>query len=111
MSTPTDGVGITLDKPRTLRYSGRSLRAIEKETGKNVLKGEIGGNLNFTELVVLVWAGLLHEDPDLDLDDAADLVDPARIEEIADAMNEALKAAFPTEDKERGKAKAAKAKR
>lgn len=96
MPTPTPGVQIQLDRRRTLRYGGGALMAIEQRTGKNLLKGELGTDLSFTELVTFVWAGLRHEDPELTLEEAADLIDPSRMEEIAEAMGEALNAAFPT---------------
>lgn len=101
----TGAVAVMLDKPRSLRYGGRALRAIEQETGKNLLKGEIGGDLTFSDLCVFVWAGLLHESPDLSIEDAADLVDLNRLDAISAAMNEAITLAFPAAgDKKPGKA-------
>jgi hypothetical protein len=95
---PMNGVKIRLDKMRRLRYTNRSLVRLEEEVGLTVQQAghrvEIG---SLRALSALVWAGLLHEDPDLSREDALDLIDLQRMEEIGEAVKRALEAAFGTD--------------
>ena len=61
-------VPIELDKPRTLRLDFNALSRAETISGRNYLQAESWNNLSITEMTVLLWSALLHEDPKLKLD-------------------------------------------
>jgi hypothetical protein len=94
MSTPTAGVQVTLtDGEHELRYSNRALMAIERVTGLDVNAVAQGPRL--TALVTLVWAGLLHEERGLSVDDVADLIDLSEAAELGEVVGKAVAAALP----------------
>lgn len=94
--TPTAGVRVELGgEVRTLRYTNAALVRLEDETGKTVM--EMGERLtagSLKAITCLVWAGMLHAEPSLTLDEAAERVDLQRLEEIATAAGEAIEAAL-----------------
>lgn len=103
MSTPTDGVQVTLlDGEHTLRFTGSALRKMERAIGG----WDAFGNLPLDSVFTALWAGLSHEDPDRSIDAVADLVDLRRMDEIGDIVGTAITAAMPSGDKKTGKAKA-----
>jgi len=53
-------VSIDLDKPRHLKIDFRAARLIEKELGAPLSKLS-GDNVGVTEMIILFWAGLIHE--------------------------------------------------
>ncbi|GIP38638.1 hypothetical protein J31TS4_19180 [Paenibacillus sp. J31TS4] len=94
MPNPERGyVAITLDKPRYLRYKSNSLKALEKELGIKITRLDTK-NMGITEMIALLWAGLLHEIPDLTLEQAGDLLDETDMAEVMSKCGEALTLAF-----------------
>jgi hypothetical protein len=92
---PGAGVKVTLDKPRTLRITWRSLEALEEQHGLSMQDlSEQLGSQQMKAIRFIVWLGLLHDDPDLKLDDVADLLDQGNIVEIADAAAKLVTARF-----------------
>lgn len=93
---PTKRVPIELGgKRRFFRYTNTSLIRIEEQvdwTIQEVMERADRGSLR--AIVALVWAGLLHDEPDLAYYEAAELFDPARAEEIIAAATEAITAAY-----------------
>jgi len=86
-------IAIVLDKERHLKFGIRAMRAFEKETGKNLLKAQTT-ELTATEISVLLWACLLHEDKELTLDTAIDLIDKhSNLGDIAKKLAEAQEVA------------------
>jgi len=65
------------------------------QLGKRLAAGEAG----FRELRALVWAGLLHEQPDITLRQAGEVMDAAGLEAAVDAAVRAFTAAFPPGEK------------
>ena len=66
----TPPVPIMLDKERTLRMDFAAMCAFEDETGLSPWSSEVwGAGVSPRILSALVWAGLIHEDPDLMLSD------------------------------------------
>lgn len=103
-----NGVKVKLDKMRTLRYTNRALVMLEDESGMTAteLTARVSAG-SMKSVNQLIWAGLLHADPDLELVDVYDMVDIGRIEEIAEAVGEAVEAAFgPAEEEEEDAGKA-----
>jgi hypothetical protein len=90
-------VHIKLDKNRKLKFTGKAFRLVEAETGKNAFNGEIFATMGYTEICVALWAGLLHEDPDLDFDYISDYVHPGNVGYITDKLIEACLGALPDE--------------
>lgn len=93
---PTTGVPVELDRRRTLRYNRPAIYMLEDRTGQTTV--ELFGRLkagSYKAMVDLVWAGLLHEDRTLEPVDVAELVGFDDIEDVAEAVNDALLPMFP----------------
>lgn len=82
-------VTINLDKERHLYFTLNSLELIEDMTGTSVDK--IGENMNMKTLKALVFAGLVHEDKDLTVDEVGEMIGVDKIEEVSKAIGEAFK--------------------
>lgn len=88
------GVSIQLDKPRTLRYGMNALAKIEDITGKTIMSLDLT-SLGIKDLLVIVYAGLCHEDKNLTLEQVGDLLDEyTDITTLAEKVGEALTEAF-----------------
>ena len=81
-----------LDKTRNLRLSTRAQVIIEKTL--NIKLTKLGQDtIGVNEMMVILWAGLLHEDSSLTLDKVIDLVDEySSLEEAAEKIQEAFEA-------------------
>lgn len=108
---PPSGVKVELDRPRTLRYTNRSLVKLEDESGltaSELVQRIAAGSMK--ALSQLVWAGLLHESPTLTVEEVLDWIDIERLDEIATAVGTAVEQAFgQPEAGAEGKAEAASA--
>lgn len=106
---PVKGVRVQLDKARTLRYDNRAIVKLEEATDLTVqqlMTRLRDGSMKAVNQ--LVWAGLLHADPDLGFDAVLDIVDLKRLEEIGEAVAKAVEQAFGVNgDAPEGKAGAA----
>lgn len=80
------GVTITLDKPRTLRFTGWSFWELERMTGK----GLSGQDRSFTSIVWQIWAGLIPEDREVTPEMIAKHMDGHRFNHIQGALKTAL---------------------
>lgn len=86
---------ITLDKGRMLHYGMRAISLIEKKLGKPIAQINFEEDMTTEDAVVLIWAGLVHEDKDLTVDGVLDLLDnPNDFERAMLAAGEALQDAF-----------------
>ncbi len=88
-------VGITLDKERNFKLDFRAFMAFEKVSGKNVLAANVWQDMTASGLVTLLWAGLLHEDPNLTLEEVAAFIHPGNIQTVVDVLQEGFGAAMP----------------
>lgn len=85
---------IELDKVRNFRYGMKAISIIEKKFKKPLAK------INFEELTMeetatIIWAGLVHEDKELTANRVMDLIDDkGNLQEVMQAMAEAMNAAF-----------------
>lgn len=61
------------EKTRYLRYGFNAFCAFEEKSNKGL--AEIGKNPKMSDMRVLLWAGLIHEDKKLTLERAGNLVD------------------------------------
>lgn len=97
-----NGIIISLDKPRTLRYGINALAKIEDLTGRPITALDLN-SVGIKDLLVIVYAGLYHEDKALTLEKVGDLIDEhSNINEIAEKVGEAFTLAFGKGDGKQG---------
>lgn len=96
------GVPIVLGgEKRILRFTTRSLVRLEMETGKTVHENAIHAQQGKMACVVaLVWAGCLHMEPKLKMDEVVDWFEPTDLSDVADAIGKAVEQAFGVDLKE-----------
>jgi len=70
------GIEVKLDMKRHLRVTADALAAYERVTGRQLLAKATMSNLSLRDVVVIVWALLLHEDETLKIDDVGDMIKP-----------------------------------
>lgn len=86
---------IHLDKGRTLHYGMKAISLIEKKLGKPIAQINFEADMTTEDAVVLIWAGLVHEDKALTVEDVLDLLDsPKDFEQAMLTAGEALQDAF-----------------
>lgn len=89
-------IPIQLDKARNLRYSLKALSRIEDELGCSIA-GIDFSNVSIKQVVTFIWAGLIHEDKSLSVDDVMDMLDDDDISldvlmvKVTEAMDAAMK--------------------
>lgn len=86
-------VNINLDRPRKLRFDTNALAELEDALGQPVTAFD-QGNVGIKTLRAMIWAGLLHELPDLTVREAGKLMDDGDLQEISSKLTEALELAF-----------------
>lgn len=79
---------IELDKKRNLHYNLNSLELLEDLTGKSV--NELNAKLEMKTIKVLVYAGLVHEDKELTLDEVGEMIGLEDIERVSIAIGKAF---------------------
>lgn len=94
---PRQPVTITLDRPRTLRFSIAAVRRILTEKGPEYLAGETGGD-DLERLSYLAFQGLIHEDPELTQEQVEEMVDFSQVEELTTAVLRALGQDLPQQE-------------
>lgn len=89
-------VEVELDGIKILKYNTNALVAIEEAMDVHV--DEIGmvlaAGVGIKDIRKLLWAGLLHADKKLTLDEVGDMMDIADAEIYGEAVSKALGAAF-----------------
>lgn len=89
-------VPIKLDKKRKLRYDLNAFAELE-ELGMGT-SGEVLGAMEKGSVKAirgLLWAGLIHQDPDLSLQQVGAMLSIAGIESISDKLRGAIMGAMP----------------
>lgn len=82
-------VKVQLDKVRNLRYTMNALAEIEDILG--VPLGEMGNiQMTMKNIRVILWAGLIHEDKELTLEQVGDMIDMSNIQEVQEKLTEAF---------------------
>ena len=85
-------VAVELDKARNLRFTLNSLAEIEDRLGVPLSKmSEV--ELGIKSVRTMLWAGLIHEDPDLTETEVGNMVDFDNIEYVQTKVTEAFAAA------------------
>ncbi len=93
--SPIPDVEIELDKPRRLRFDFNALRLAEKkmseEWGKKTsVTSVLNEDITVTDLTILVWAALKHEDKTLTLDQVGAMLHPSRLAYIGEKIRDAF---------------------
>ena len=96
---------IQLDKTINLKYGMRAISLIEKKFKRSITQVDMD-NLTMEDTAVMIWAGLHHEDKNLDTGKVMDLVDEhSDMITVVEAMGEALQGAFGNEEPKEAEAK------
>ncbi|MFA4885450.1 MAG: hypothetical protein WC601_06720 [Desulfotomaculaceae bacterium] len=85
-------VEIELDKVRTLRYNLNALAELEDKIGVP-LSALNNLSMGMKQIRAFLWAGLIHEDPDLDEKTVGELVDVDTMDYISQKIGEAFQGA------------------
>lgn len=95
-------VEILLDQTRKLRYTTNALAELEDALGKPVtqLNQEETG---IKTIRAMLWAGLLHETPDLTINEAGELMNHTDLTTISEKVTEAITLAFGGENSKKNK--------
>ncbi len=90
---------VELDRKRRLKFDWNSVCAIEDVTKKNMLQKKnwdaIFGNMDASNVRLLLWAALVWEDPELALADVGRMLSKkgqAGVPNIIEALNRAIEA-------------------
>ena len=85
-------VEIELDKTRQIRFTLNALAELEDKLGVSLSELE-GLNMGVKQIRTFLWAGLLHEEPELSEQAVGNMVDFDNIEYINEKINEAFQRA------------------
>lgn len=80
---------IVLDKERELKYDLNALELVEELTGVTLDKAT--EKVSMKTLKVLLYSGLVHQDPDLTVDYVGSLVTMENIKEVSEALTKCFK--------------------
>lgn len=84
------GIEIRLDKKRHLLLTTDALAKYEAMSHKRLMAQSTVKNFSLWDVIVLVWALLLHEDRNLEIRDVANVIDPADMEPLMNAVAKAI---------------------
>lgn len=91
------GIEITVGgKTHSLKYTLWSFCKIDEVTGKNPLDGATWASVSPKDILVLLWAGLQHEEPPPSLEELGRQISLAEIKDIAPAIQQAFGQSSPT---------------
>ncbi|MED4840395.1 hypothetical protein P9695_08755 [Weizmannia sp. CD-2023] len=85
-------VEVELDKVRHIRYTMNALAEIEDKLGYGLADLD-GKQLKIKEVRVILWAGLIHEDPELTEEQVGDMIDLGNMQYVQGKMSEAFEQA------------------
>lgn len=81
-------VPIVLDKERNLKLDLNALEAFEKVSGKSL--SDLGDGIDTVTMKYLIWATLLHEDPDLTPHDVGAMIHIGNLGRVQVALEELM---------------------
>lgn len=78
-------VEVELDKKRTIRFTMNAMAELEDKLGLSL---EDMGNVQMTikNVRTILWAGLIHEDPDLTEEEVGNMVDMGNMEYVQEKV-------------------------
>lgn len=78
-------IEVELDKTRTLRYTLNALAEVEDRIGVPLEELE-NVKMTIKNVRILLWAGLIHEDPDLTPEEVGNMVDMGNFQEVQEKV-------------------------
>lgn len=93
-------ITIQLDKERHLKYGMKALMLIEELTDKPMAKFNLE-SVTMKDVCILIYAGLIHEDNTLTLDETIQIIDDhgfGRFNELVEKMSKAMNISFGTKN-------------
>jgi hypothetical protein len=78
------------DKKRHFLLTTNALAKFEAMTHKNFMARTTAENFSMWDLICAVWALLLAEEPNLEVRDAANMIDPMNMKPVMNAMQQAI---------------------
>ncbi|NSW92321.1 MAG: hypothetical protein HPY74_16915 [Firmicutes bacterium] len=94
MSNKHRYISIELDKPRKLRFDLNALCELEDLFNKPLQQILNDGVSDVKTIRAFIWAGLLHEDPELTIKDVGHMIDLTNILQAQEKITEALNSGF-----------------
>jgi hypothetical protein len=91
-------VEIELDKVRHLRMDFNALAQAEEVTGKSFLNGIAWQGMTVKDYRALIWACLLHEDPELTLEAVGSMVHVGNVEYVTGCLAKLWEKSTPKEE-------------
>lgn len=88
-------VPIMLDKERSIRYDMAAMEKFEELTGASFSVGFQIANLTAKNIKLLMWVGLLHEDPEITQETVSHMFGFADLVEIIPLITQAISNAAP----------------
>lgn len=85
-------------KTRRLRMDFRAIASAERVTGRNLLRPGSVAAAGASEVTAILWGCLLHEEPDLKLDDVRSWITYGNASEVFSAVMQAVARCFPDAD-------------
>lgn len=79
---------IMLDKQRTLKLDLNGLEEFERESGKTLT--DLGENMSTGTMKLLIWAALLHEDPDITPHDVGSIIHIGNLGRVKAALEDLI---------------------
>lgn len=83
-------VPVPLDRERHLRFDVNAMIALEEATGLSVADG-LPKKMSLRQVRALLWAALVHEDPDLTEAQVGGMIGPANLSEVTAALGRAFR--------------------
>lgn len=94
MGIPRVEIPIMLDRQRNIKLSFNAFVLVEKVTGLSMLSGQLDLT-SLTAIQAIMWAGLVHEDPTLTLEQVGDLIEDYGIAKVMTDLAAAIQASMP----------------
>ncbi len=89
-----------LDKERNFKLDFKAFMAFEKISGKNVLSTSVWQDMSASNIVALLWAGLLHEEPTLTMEQVAGFIHPGNLQEVVNAIQQVFQLSMPNNEQQ-----------
>ena len=85
---------IILDRARVLKFNNRAMRRFQEASGESIIEVwmvGLHGGFGHKQVTYLLWAGLLHAERSLTVEDVDELIDNAKGDGLAEKLNAVMK--------------------
>ena len=96
MSNIVPVVEVELDKTRHLRCDLNAMVAYERASSRKM--EAMGGNPSMEDVLILLWACLIHEDKELTIETVGTMVHAGNLAEVSDKLAQTAQASMPAGD-------------